>query len=93
MATGVSIRRHDKHRKSMTVEMLKKYKTYLYDESGTPVAVQLDLRNETMRKFYETMMEDFEDTLAAMQALQESDGKRFSMEEIEKELLSASQNQ
>lgn len=77
----------------MTVETLKKYKTYLYDESGTRVAVQLDLRNETMRKFYETMMEDFEDTLAAMQALQESDGKRFSMEEIEKELFSTSQNQ
>ncbi len=49
----------------MTVATLNKYKAYLYDEHGKPVAVQLDLRNKTMRKFYETMMEDFEDTLEA----------------------------
>lgn len=49
----------------MTVATLRKYKAYLYDEHGKPIAVQLDLRNKTMRKFYETMMEDFEDTLDA----------------------------
>lgn len=74
----------------MTVATLRKYKTYLYDEHGKPIAVQLDLRNKTMRTFYETMMEDFEDTLEATQALQESDGKRFSMEDMEKELFSTS---
>ena len=49
----------------------------LYDEHGTPVVVQLDLRNKMLRKFYEKMMEDFEDTLNVIQALEDDDDERI----------------
>ena len=57
----------------MNVIALKEYKTYLYDENGNPIFVQLDLRNDVMREFYEQMMEDFEDIIDAFEALKESD--------------------
>ena len=45
----------------MTAQALKKYRTYLTDETGKPVMVQLDLRNKEMRAFYEKMMQQLED--------------------------------
>ena len=45
----------------MTAQALKKYRTYLTDENGKPVMVQLDLRNKEMRAFYEKMMQQLED--------------------------------
>jgi ribosomal protein L5 len=71
----------------MTVASLRKYKTFLYNERGKPVAVQLDLRNKTMKKFFETMMEDFEDTMDAIQALKEDNGTRYTLKEVEEHLF------
>ena len=45
----------------MTAETLKKYRTYLIDDNGKPVMVQLDLRNKKIREAYEEMMEKLED--------------------------------
>lgn len=50
----------------MTVATLRKYKTFSYDKNGKPVAVEFNLRNKVMREFFESMMEDFEDTLEAI---------------------------
>ena len=63
----------------MTAQALKKYRTYLTDENGKPVMVQLDLRNKEMRTFYEAMMEDFMDMMAIKQAMKEDDGTRYQM--------------
>ncbi|ODS82561.1 MAG: hypothetical protein ABS46_08670 [Cytophagaceae bacterium SCN 52-12] len=52
----------------MTVETLRKYQTYLYDENGKPVMVQLDLRNRQVRKLYEQIMDKFEDLLDIQEA-------------------------
>jgi len=71
----------------MTVDKLQKYITYFHDEAGTPIVVQLDLRNEVVKDFYARMMEDLEDTLDGIEALKEENGKRYTMEEIEEEML------
>jgi hypothetical protein len=52
----------------MTVETLRKYQTYLYDENGKPVMVQLDLRNRQVRKLYEQILDKFEDLLDIQEA-------------------------
>ncbi len=71
----------------MTVAELQNHITYFHDEAGKPIVVQLDLRNEVVKDFYARMMEDLEDTLEAIEALKEDNGKRYSMEEIETEML------
>ena len=55
----------------MTPQALKKYRTYLTDDNGKPVMVQLDLRNKALRCAYEAWMEDFEDTLEAQKRMKE----------------------
>lgn len=55
----------------MTTATLKKYRTYLTDENGKPVMVQLDLRNKVIRKAYEEWMEDLEDYAEAQARLKE----------------------
>jgi truncated hemoglobin YjbI len=52
---------------AMTAATLKKYRTYLTDDAGKPVMVQLDLRNKMLKNAYEEWMEDLEDTMNAMQ--------------------------
>lgn len=44
----------------MTTATLKKYRTYLTDDSGKPVMVQLDLRNKTIKRAYDKMMSELE---------------------------------
>ena len=63
----------------MTVTTLKKYRTYLTDENGKPVMVQLDLRNKEMKAFYEVMMEDFMDMIEIKQAMKDDDGTRYQI--------------
>ncbi|WP_373514552.1 hypothetical protein [Persicitalea sp.] len=67
----------------MTVNALKKYKTFSYDKDGNPVAVKLDLTNKVMREFFESMMEDFEDTL---DAIARDDEDTVSWEEVQANL-------
>jgi len=50
----------------MNSKSLKKHVSYLYDEKGKLVCVQLNLRNKIIRNFYAQLMEDLEDTLDAM---------------------------
>ena len=45
----------------MTAATLKKYRTYLTDDNGKPVMVQLDLRNKKIRQAYEAIMQKLED--------------------------------
>ena len=45
----------------MTAQALKKYRTYLTDENGKPVMVQLDLRNKRIKQVYEKIMQQLED--------------------------------
>jgi|GEM_PF-5651031 len=45
----------------MTTATLKKYRTYLTDENGKPVMVQLDLRNKKIREAYEAIVQKLED--------------------------------
>jgi hypothetical protein len=47
----------------MTAANISKYKTLLYDKSGKPIMVQLDLRNKMMKQAYERAMEELEDML------------------------------
>jgi|GEM_PF-2580766 len=51
----------------MKLNTLRKYRTFTYDPKGKPLAVTLNLKNPKMRSFFETLMEDFEDTLVAME--------------------------
>jgi len=51
----------------MTATNLNKYRKFTYNEKGTPIAVSLDLKNRMMKKFFESLMDDFEDTLLAME--------------------------
>ena len=74
---------------TMTSDELKNYVTHFYDEKGEPIIAQLDLRNEVLRDFYERLMEDLGDILDSIEALKEENGKRYSLEEIEEELLSS----
>lgn len=71
----------------MTVDELQNHITCFHDEAGTPIVVQLDLRNEVVKDFYARMMEDLEDTLDGIEALKEENEKRYSMKEIEEEML------
>ena len=70
----------------MTAAALKKYRTYLTDENGKPVMVQLDLRNKEMRTFYEAWMEDLEDTWTAMER---DDDDTISYEQVKARILAA----
>lgn len=51
----------------MTIAVLEKYRTYTLNKQGKPIAVSLDLKNHLMQKFFSKMMEDFEDTLIALE--------------------------
>ena len=44
----------------MTAQALKKYRTYLTDENGKPVMVQLDLRNKRINTAYNKIMQELE---------------------------------
>ena len=44
----------------MTAAILKKYRTYLTDENGKPVMVQLDLRNKQIKEAYHKIMQQLE---------------------------------
>ena len=44
----------------MTAETLKKYRTYLTDENGKPIMVQLDLRNNRIKAAYHKIMKELE---------------------------------
>ena len=55
----------------MTAAALRKLRTYLTDDNGRPVMVQLDLRNKTIRKAYEEWMEDLEDLAEAKARMKE----------------------
>ncbi len=68
----------------MKAEAFKKYRTYLSDEDGKRVMVQLDLRNKEMKSFHEAMAEDFEDTLVAMERQDEA-GVPWEIEKAELE--------
>jgi hypothetical protein len=46
----------------ITAQTLKKYRTYLTDDNGKQVMVQLYLRNKDIREAQVEMMEDLEDT-------------------------------
>ena len=70
----------------MTAAALKKYRTYLTDDNGKPVMVQLDLRNKEMRAFYEAWMEDLEDTWTAMER---DDDDTISYEQVKARILAA----
>jgi hypothetical protein len=54
----------------MTAASLRKYKTFLYDDKGKPVMVQLDLRNKLIKHAYERAMEVLEDMLDIAEAEQ-----------------------
>ena len=45
----------------MTAAALKKYRTYLTDDKGKPVMVQLDLRNKIIKSAYQKMIKELED--------------------------------
>lgn len=51
----------------MTASNLEKYRTFTYNEKGRPISVSLDLKNRNMKKFFDILMEDFEDTLVVME--------------------------
>jgi len=51
----------------MTIAALEKYRNYTLNKQGKPIAVSLDLKNRLMQKFFSKMMEDFEDTLIALE--------------------------
>jgi hypothetical protein len=71
----------------MTAATLRKYKTFLYDDKGKPVMVQLDLRNKLIKLAYEKAMEEIEDMLDVAEAQQRiNDGsKSRPFEEFVKE--------
>jgi hypothetical protein len=73
----------------MTAARLRKYKTFLYDDKGKPVMVQLDLRNKLMKQAYERAMEELEDMLDVAEAEQRlKDGsKSRSFDEFVKEYV------
>jgi hypothetical protein len=64
---------------TMTASSLDKYRTVTFNESGKPVSVSLDLSDPLMKKFYETLMEDFEDTLVS---LERQDEEAISLDEL-----------
>lgn len=66
----------------MTASSIDKYRTFTFNEEGNPVSVSLDLNNPLMRKFYETLMEDFEDTLVSLERQEE---ENITLEQIMKE--------
>ena len=70
----------------MTAATLKKYRTYLTDENGKPVMVQLDLRNKALRHAYEAWMEELEDTWTAMER---DDDDTISYEQVKERILAA----
>ncbi|MCP9770619.1 hypothetical protein EGI22_22150 [Lacihabitans sp. LS3-19] len=49
----------------MTALNLEKYRTFTLNEKGTPISVSLDLKNRSMKRLFEILMEDFEDSLIA----------------------------
>jgi hypothetical protein len=71
----------------MTAGSLRKYKTFLYDDKGKPVMVQLDLRNKLIKHAYERAMEELEDMLDIAEAEQriEDGSKSRPFEEFAKE--------
>ena len=69
------------------------YRTFLYDEKGEPVIVQLDLRNEFLKKTYEKVMEEFEDYLDAQEAMTRDDDDTVTWKEVKKGLYSESQQE
>lgn len=67
----------------MTATNLKKYRTFTYNEKGNPISVSLDLKNRMMKKFFDSLMEDFEDTLVAMER---QDEESIPWEQLKAEL-------
>jgi hypothetical protein len=68
----------------MTASSIQKFTTYLYDASGKPIMLQLDLKNKKFKKFVEDMIEDYEDTLTAMER---DNDDTISSEEVEKRVF------
>lgn len=68
----------------MTASTINKYKTYLYDENGKPVALQLDLKNKKFKDYIEEMIEDYEDTIVAMER---ENGETIDASLVEKRVL------
>ncbi len=77
----------------MTAAALNMYRTFLYDEQGEPVVVQLDLRNEFLKKAYEKVMEEVEDYLDAQEAMARDDNDTIPWEEVKAGLYSESGDQ
>lgn len=77
----------------MTAATLNMYRTFLYNEKGEPVIVQLDLRNEFLKKTYEKVMEEFEDYLDAQEAMTRDDDDTVTWEEVKKGLYSESKQE
>lgn len=76
----------------MKIETLRKYRTYLTDDQGKPVMVQLDLRNKMIRQAYEEMMEDLEDLVEAkarMKELRANPSLAVPFDEFAKEYLAS----
>lgn len=71
----------------MTTATLNKYRKFTYNEAGKPVSVELDLRNKSMRIFFEEMMEDYEDTLAVIEAKKNDNGERYLYDVETKEFI------
>jgi hypothetical protein len=61
----------------MTTATLHKHRTITYNEKSQPISVSLNLKNRMMKRFYETLMEDFIDTLAVIEVMKNDDGVRL----------------
>lgn len=64
----------------MTATVFKKHISYVTDINGEQTAVQIDLKNKTMREFWEDMVD-------TMTAIERKDEKPIPYEEFEKEYL------
>jgi ribosome maturation factor RimP len=68
----------------MTSNILRKHINFIVNPKGEKVAVQLDLKNKLMRKLFEEIAQDFDDT---MTVLERQDEERIPFEQIKAELL------
>jgi hypothetical protein len=64
----------------MTTTTFKKHISYVTDTNGEQTAVQLDLKNKSMREFWEDMVD-------TMTAIERENEKPIPYEEFEKEYL------
>lgn len=63
----------------MTASSIDKYSKIHYDINGNPIEATINLKNVEMRKFYESMLEDFKDLMAIKESMKKDDGSRFKL--------------